>query len=343
MKLPLKSSYQFTQSKFKRGKITCPACGNTHRWHCSVTEDEGLALCKNKCSEQRSSDGRYIHIMSKSEPVSSKSLQVSSLGTIQTDKQAEPQIADDETLDLVYSILLSHLRLTPKHAHILLDGRGLGDDTIARKLYASVPSKAKGNRLARAMQKKGVGLNGVPGFYCEDKRWKLNTRLPGYYVPYRNEAGKITGLQIRRDDNADPKYVWLSSRSLPNGTPASSCLHFVNADIVELNGEVLITEGALKADAISEFIETPTIAVPGVTAINPEKFACRIKEAYPKLRQVTVAFDIDWKTNEHVRDALLRLVNALKTNEFVVRIRQWHEDTGKGFDDVLRRAQGGKA
>jgi phage/plasmid primase-like uncharacterized protein len=192
------------------------------------------------------------------------------------------------------------------------------------------------------MRKLGIGLEGVPGFYFENEHWKLNTKQPGYYVPYRNEDGKITGLQIRRDDNADPKYVWLSSRDLPNGTPAKSRTHFVNPDIAELNGEVLITEGALKADIISELAETSSVAVAGVTGMNPEKLVSRIKEAFPKLSQIVVAFDMDWKTNEHVRNALLRLVQALKSNQFAVSIRQWSEDDGKGFDDVLRRAQGGQ-
>lgn len=62
MKLPVRNTTVLTEVKFKKGKITCPVCGNTHNYHCSVTEDEGLALCKYVPSDKQAKDGRYEHI-----------------------------------------------------------------------------------------------------------------------------------------------------------------------------------------------------------------------------------------------------------------------------------------
>ncbi len=63
MKLPVRNTTVFTEVKFKKGKITCPVCGNTHNYHCSVTEDGGLALCKYVPSDKQAKDGRYEHIL----------------------------------------------------------------------------------------------------------------------------------------------------------------------------------------------------------------------------------------------------------------------------------------
>ncbi|HWT01585.1 MAG TPA: DUF3854 domain-containing protein [Pyrinomonadaceae bacterium] len=332
MRLTETKKRQYIQSPFKKGKITCQICGRTDRYHCSVTVDGSLAVCKYKWSDQHAKDGRYIHILN---PNNSTALYVGAPSVQKT----EPKKADAKTCDAVYMALLSYLKLNPEHANALLNERGLSDTTIANRLYASVPDKARGHRLARALAR-FFDLRGVPGFYYQDGRWQLNVSFKGFYVPYRDEYGRIVGLQIRRDGNQEPKYLWLSSADKLEGASPGAPLHFSKPDLTEQSGEVIVTEGALKADRISEFAYVATVALAGVTAMNPEKFTARIKHGLPKLRSVLIGFDIDWQEKPEVKAALFRLKHTLEKTDLAVKIRTWSSSLGKGLDDVLFQVGG---
>jgi hypothetical protein len=323
------NNYLYPQSPFKRGKLTCPVCGRTHHYHCSVTEDGGLAICRNKRSDKQAKDGRFIHILTTR---SDKPFYAVASTTV---NENEVEKADADRLNAVYTTLLRHLKLTPSHADALLNERGLSDTTIAYNLYASVPDEAKGNRLARAMVKLGFDLSGVPGFYFQDGQWKLNTHYKGFYIPYRDERGRIVGLQIRRDGKPEQKYLWLTSVNRPGGVSSGSPLHFVKPDLALSAGEILITEGALKADRISEFANAPVLALAGVTAMSPDKLASLLREVIPNLETVIICFDMDWKEKIEVKAALFRLIDALKRLISNVTVRTWEAYLGKGYDDCL--------
>jgi hypothetical protein len=297
--------------------------------------DGGLALCSFKWSENQAQDGRYIHILT---PNQQRGFTPPPLSTLK--KVVVTERADADRLHAAYSALLSQLELTPFHGEELLIRRGLSDITIANNLYASVPDFAKGNRMASDLAESS-DLSGVSGFYRQDGCWRLNTRAKGFYVPYRDEQGRIVGLQIRRDGDADPKYVWLSSTGLPEGTQATSSVHFVKPDLAR-DGQVLITEGALKADRISDFLQSSVVALAGVTGCNPETFTAHLLRALPKLRSIVVAFDIDWQEKREVKRALDRLIKALKATRLPVNVRTWEPALGKGLDDVLFRAERGE-
>jgi DNA primase len=247
--------------------------------------------------------------------------------------------ADADRLNAVYCAMLSHLELSPAHGDELLIERGLSDVAIAKNLYASVPNADKGHRLARVLVRR-FDLKGVPGFYRQEGSWRLNTRSKGFYVPYRDEQGRIVGLQIRRDGNEEPKYVWLSSKDKPDGTPASACLHFSKPDIAEREGEILVTEGALKVERISDFTDLPVVALAGVSATNPVTFAQRLLRVFPKLKLVKVCFDMDWQENPKVCSALLRLLRKLKETALEVKGAKWDITLGKGYDDYLLNTMG---
>jgi DNA primase len=325
--------YTYSKVPFKKGKVTCPVCCKTHRYHCSVTVDESLALCRNRWSESHAKDGRYIHIL---QPNLQKGFTPT---TAPPRQESGTEQADADRLNAVYCAMLSHMELSPVHGDELLIRRGLSDMTIAKNLYASVPNEVKGNRLARALDRL-LDLKGVPGFYRQEGSWRLNTNYKGYYIPYRDERGRIVGLQIRRDRDAKPRYLWLSSTGLPEGTPAKACLHFSKPDIAEREGEILVTEGALKAERISDFTGKPVVALAGVTAMSPETFTQRLLRVFPRLKSVKVCFDMDWQEKPEVRSALLRLHRKLKKTALEVKGATWDITLGKGYDDYLFNTMG---
>jgi DNA primase len=325
--LLMRNEVTYTKSRFKKGKITCPVCGRTHRYHCSVTVDGGLALCRNRGSDKQAEDGRFIHVLT-------TGWKQGFALSLPAAEQAKEERADPDRLHAVYSKLLSKLYLAPAHGDELLVNRGLSDTTIAYNLYASVPEDGEGDSLALKLSNE-FDLKGVPGFYRVDGRWKFVTSGSGFYVPHRDERGRILGLQIRHDESQKPKYKWLSSNGRPDGTAATACIHFVKPDLAESSAKVIITEGALKADRISEFAGAPAVAIAGVSAVSPDSLITRLREALPRIKEVCLAFDMDWQDKSEVREALLKLLRRLKTTTWKVTGLEWEISAGKGYDDYL--------
>jgi DNA primase len=294
--------------------------------------DESLVVCKYSYSDKQASDGRYIHI-----------LNVNNIKPIYKvfipKPESKPMKADAEMCHAVYTALLSNLELTPAHGYALLEERGLSDTTVTYNLYASVPNEAKGNELARTLAE-SFNLKGVPGFYKEDGGWRFVTTVKGFYVPYRDERGRIVGLQIRRNGNPKDKYLWLTSTDKVEGASPGSPLHFVKPEIARQTGAVIITEGALKADRIGDFTDEAVVALAGVSVVPPDKLLAALREAFPKLQKAIIAFDMDWKEKPEVKEALMRLLRRLKDEGLNTNVRTWNISLGKGLDDALYRAGG---
>ena len=118
---------------------------------------------------------------------------LSLLPSPETEKRASAQ-----QLHETYSALLEMLTLTSTHRQNLRD-RGLEDREIDRLAYRSVPAVGQ-RRLAAELLGAGCTLEGVPSFYLDEKeRWTLYTWRSGIIMPERDSAGRILGLQVRKD------------------------------------------------------------------------------------------------------------------------------------------------
>jgi hypothetical protein len=331
MRIPESQRKQFIQSKFKKGKITCPKCERVTDYHCRITEDEGLAYCKYTPNESGKKDirGRYQHILK----TNSEGNLITSTKLME-EKESQTVKASVERLDKVYSALLSNLELEETHSDKLLNERGLSDNAIANNLYASVPSKSGANAIAQRLSKL-FKLEGVPGFFIENNSWRLNRMHSGFYVPYRDEQGRIVGLQIRKDSNDKPKYLWLSSKDKEKGVSSGTPLHFVNPHLISQEKTVFLTEGALKADVIGERAGVGIIGMAGINVLTPQNLLDTIFGKFRDLKKVNLAFDMDWQENQDVKNALLAIMDALYEHSVSVFVATWDMALGKGLDDVL--------
>lgn len=335
-------NYNRPLPRFKRGKITCPVCGNTHQWHCAVTVDDSLALCKYRYSDKQAKDGRYIHRLIDN-PYPPQKQTTDSAPPIGEGGSAEVERADADHINVVYRKLLEHpilvesegIRppLIQRHADHLLNERGFSDTAIAANLYTSVPDlktlRAICDDLAASVE-----LKGVPGFFKHKGRWQLSYYGDGYFVPYRDAQGRITGMQVRMDEESIGKYLWLSSDGKPEGVTSGAPYHFAKPDLVKQNGFAFITEGALKADRIAEFTDKACIGLAGVDSFK-ETFGYELREALPDLLTVEIVYDIDWREKPEVRKAHTRLRQVLRAADLFVTVRLWDAVKGKGFDDFL--------
>jgi hypothetical protein len=247
----------------------------------------------------------------------------------------------DHVAGVLTTLLRKHLGLSERHRAALL-ARGLSEGEIERNGYASAPPPDDGDRIARELS--DFNLEGVPGFFMQGGEWRMRDFGVGIFVPVRDEHLRIVGCQIRRDDVADdqPKYIWFSSAGKPHGTSSSSPLHYARPHLLCGASEVLLTEGALKADVAAYFLNAPIIAAAGVSNFGQD-FAENLKAKFPSLRTILIAFDSDWRIKPQVKAALEKMMRNLSGVGFHVKVRTWPPHMGKGIDDyLLARSQSSK-
>ena len=244
----------------------------------------------------------------------------------------EEVVASLEKRNAAYKALINETALSDSHL-AALKKRGLSEETIIKNEYRSVQMFDL-KKLAQKVQKEhGVVLDNVPGFYTEDGTWTLRKFQSGIMIPQRNGRGEIQGFQIRFDNPKGdcPRYISLSSRDMENGAPAHSYCHLARGK--KGCKTVILTEGALKADVISDLTGYTVIAVPGVNSRKYLPDALKSLKWYG-LEKVLIAFDMDKTTNVHVLNALERLKKEISSLGLEYCVLNWDEKY-KGLDDYL--------
>jgi hypothetical protein len=313
-------------------KRPCSVCGK-HGW-CSLSCDGEIAFCMHAAagSFKTARNGAHLHRLVEASPASNGPKQKPPARII----EAAPA-ASVEHRDGIYSALLrSHLVLSEQH-RAALTARGLDAEAIEQAGYRSTPAAIYAKFVARALSR--YDLRGVPGFYKTGGEWSLVDYGAGYYVPVRDHHARIVALQIRRDE-ADPKFIWCSSAERPEGVSSGSPCHHAKPHLLHDAREVTLTEGALKADVAACFLDRPVIG--NAPSCFGADFAENLKASFPQLRTIYVAFDMDFRRNEHVRGALFRLTAQLERARFEVRVRTWPPQW-KGIDDYLLSVSEGRA
>jgi hypothetical protein len=249
--------------------------------------------------------------------------------------KATPPLADVERAHSVYVYLLrAHLVLADEHREALR-ARGLSDLAIEFHGFKSAPTNIFAANIARALSVEH-DLNGVPGFYPDKGAWRLNFTewYQGIIVPVKDTRTRIRGLMVRRDDVIKNKYIWLSSSREPDGASPGSPPHFARVDVARATGKIVVTEGALKANVVSELTGESVVGIAGVSNF-PETFGADLRRAIPELKSAVVAYDADFRTNEAVRRGLDKVAANLQSAGLNVTVILWKPERGKGFDNVL--------
>lgn len=302
------------RSRLRRANSSrpCPVCGGQ-----GCGSAGKLVLCWRTGSERQARSGASIHILDdgfESAPF-------------------QPRITPRASIkqrDLVYSAIVQSLPLSGFHADQLFE-RGISDTTIERCQFATVPGWRDGDALAAEIAKY-TSLRGVPGFWKKDDRWVMSfAGCRGFFIPIRNIHGQIEALQIRRDGDDGAKYMLFSSSDRTGGASSGAPAHFTR--VSPDTESVIITEGALKAEVIAEYLDCPVIGLVSVGSFA-DTFGGELRQTLPKLREAVVAYDSDWRTNEKVAMQLIRLCKVLRRAGFCVRVAVW--DGAKGLDDYLK-------
>jgi hypothetical protein len=306
-------------------KRPCPVCGKPD--NCSIREDGSAAYCRRSThGDKQGRDGGWLHIFRDDfAPTATPRPRIAPSPT------PTPERAPVERTHAVYTDLRRlHLVLSEQH-RANLKGRGLSDGAIEVAGYRSTPPEPFASNVARALAATH-DLQGVPGFYRDGDAWRMVDAGIGFYVPVRDHAGRICGMQIRRDEGT-PKYLWFSSAGRAGGASSGAPVHFAKSHLLKDADEVTITEGALKAEIAAHLLGAPVIGVAGVSTFGDD-FAANLKQRFPRLLRVLIAYDSDLWRKPEVARALERLAAQLTRARFSVRVRTW-SDRFKGFDDYL--------
>jgi hypothetical protein len=227
--------------------------------------------------------------------------------------------------------------------------RGLSLKQIAT--YGALPASAgERARLARSLRSfararfpQFANLIGIPGFWRDDKGftqiWKpRNYRQPMLIIPYKDQFPRIQACQLRLckadifPDNPK-KYRWLSSPNEPRGCSSGIPIHFAFNPATATGADIVITEGALKADTV--FCLRPLARVIATSGVS-----CSHNELIEATRpyNALIGFDADYKTNPAVCMQLATLIAARELDQVnhqlshITKVLFW--EGHKGIDDA---------
>jgi len=228
-------------------------------------------------------------------------------------------------INAVYKEYLDMLSLNAEHTKLNVD-RGFTLEQIDALQYKTVEDKT--NELIDL----GLDLSFVPGFYKDEfGAWASSaSKLVGYFVPVRDLRQRVVAMQIRLD-TGKPKYLWFSTNGLTMGATSGSPIH---RSIIGFKGSgpTWITESPIKADFISAKFGVQAIGIAGVNAGHNDVVNALLE---PNHKDVIIAFDGNWKSNQFVFKALVSLIKKLRKDvPCRPKIAVWDDDCG--IDDAYQ-------
>lgn len=292
----------------------------------------------------------------------------------------EEPAADPDIVDKVYRTFLSLCPITKPHAEEWILQRNYSKEDIKTLLLRSVPPLGQAAQILLTLKKKGYPLERIPGFTQQFVSYEMNypaelttkdeknggywiwmlTAKSGYFIPVRDEKGRIIRLRVRRDQGK-PKYIWFSSgenihsekdkkRWQKGGASSGAPLNIVPPielmpswkgneldDICDVS-TLIATEGEHKAQISANKLKKVVAGIPGV-GIFSQMLPLLQKWQVKKL---VIAYDSDslWdeekkKRNQQVFDYLVSFANQALELGIEVCIWTWDSKHGKGLDDLL--------
>lgn len=262
-------------------------------------------------------------------------------------KEELERVADIENLNKVYQEMTNFFGLSEEDRQYL-NQRGIANQLIERNKYFSLPkTNYMIEQFIKTLINKGISTSYVPGFY-EFKNTTQTTMLygkRGIGIPMMDAKRRIVSIQFRmleENSDFDLRYFFLSSVGRDKGAKSNASLD-VNYPSKINNNSVFVTEGNFKGIVLSEFTSSTAISLQGVNSYVEGEFKSVFKginENYSlinrEVRNVVIAYDADWVSNEAVRESLEVVVNFfINETGFDVYLALWDEKYGKGIDDVI--------
>ena len=348
--------------------VDCPFCGGKMKMNLLLSTNQFRCA---KCDE----DGNSVTLFAKIAGIDNKKAYAELKNRykgLPSDLKAKFSVptnfAEEDMLDLApigirdfaYRELLKSSTLSEKH-RANLRKRGLTDEEIDSTMFKTLPCIGIKTIAEKCIVDSGISQIitdkkwGIPGFYWDEKDgcYMFLRRKAPMLVPVVNREGKISMFELRSNDlpkNASERakekftrYKRFSSSEEKYGvsTSGGDSIHHAGFDFEsETTPKVVtLTEGALKATVASILAgNKPFIALLGVQNQSQLPDECRWLKEHGTER-INIAFDMDYKTNEVVKQALNDAIQTILAAGLTVNHQPWPPEY-KGVDDYLaaRRA-----
>lgn len=268
---------------------------------------------------------------------------------------------EPEVLHAVFSLfsegeglLKKEGKLSKSHIMYLQKERKLSMKEIERVGYFTMPRRTKYfmREFLRALKERyGYDedtLKGVPGFYYLEKNGGMTfVGHKGIGIPIRDELGRITGIQIRRDQakKGESRYIWFSSsfanekEGMSDGTGSGSPAHVSYPIKLAKPNDLFLTEGVFKSEQLAKCFQAISVSIQGV-----QNWRGKLERIIDYLEEVKgqpistlhIFFDADMCENPNVYIAFREMVVSLhdKYPFLDTYYYWWDPEYGKGFDDL---------
>lgn len=274
----------------------------------------------------------------------------------------EMPMAEPDILHAVYTVfaegeglLQKRGKLSEKHLDYLTGERKLSMNDIERVGYFTMPRRTKyfmREFLKTLKERYGYDeevLKKVPGFYYLEKNGGMTfVGHKGIAIPIRDERGRISGIQIRRDQTkkGEKRYIWFSSsfanekEGMAFGTGSGSPVHVSYPERLKRPHDLFITEGVFKSEQLAKTYQSICVSLQGV-----QNWRGKIERIIDYLEEekgqavltIHIFFDSDMCENPNVYFAFREMVLALKHTyrNLDFYYYWWDPEFGKGFDDLV--------
>lgn len=236
--------------------------------------------------------------------------------------------APPDVRDAAYRAALGALGLDRIHRQELR-ARGLTDEAVDTNGYRTLPAGGRfaiGDAVVAAV---GGDAAGVPGLALVGERWTW-IGWPGLLVPVRGLDGRITALVVQRPDGTSAP---ISSRR-SGGAAAVRALHVPLAAQAVRGRQLVVTVGALAADAATALSGRPVLGLP-----RPDDWRLAV-DAVEAWGAGDVAVALGGGSPGVARCARL-LVDALRESGARTAMWRWDEALG-GLDNFLAARRRGE-
>lgn len=265
-------------------------------------------------------------------------------------------------INRVYTIFSSFTSLTEEHYKHLKEERKLTDREIEQNKFFSMPETSIMKDFLKEVEKHGLSLNGVPGFFQKKNskgvwEWKYSY-TKGICMPFFNTKGEMIGMQVRKDKGVT-RYIWFSSARAMNSKEEGEKDEIYNgyvrygmtsgapiSEIYDKNRKkpyVAIGEGVFKILTLSKELGINGLALGGVN--SQQGILERLESIISKyerdnnrtLKKIFLVFDADMQSNLGISKALNKLYRSISKLEekYDIEILCWKEEDGKGIDDLI--------
>lgn len=243
----------------------------------------------------------------------------------------------------VYAEYMAKIGLK-EHDRTSLISRGLTIEHIKAAGYASKGvNQSNDTVLALGHADKNFNLDGVPGFYIDDRTGqRAQTKVSGILIPVCDMNGNISSILVRNDrakvgksGKIENKYVAFSSAGFTKGNKVRQTTHCprVKGIAKDVCGATArLTEGVLKADVATVLDDVYCYGMQGLNIADD--LAVIVTEC--EVQEILIALDAGEDESIDMMRAKANLIKFCTKMGLDYKVEVWDKRYGKGIDDVLK-------